>query len=79
MSGNSEEWCCIWFRLNYYGSSPSSKPFGAALGRFQVLLSGSWPSIAKNFCVFNLKLSSPENRGINYSFLDFLKDSCDSL
>ena len=42
MGGNVKEWCSDWYDADYYKSSSSRDPQGAASGEYRVARSGSW-------------------------------------
>ncbi len=42
MSGNVQEWVWDWYNETYYGSSPSTDPYGPATGTWRVIRGGSW-------------------------------------
>ncbi len=42
VSGNVYEWCADWYGADYYKSSPSHDPPGAATGANRVIRGGSW-------------------------------------
>ena len=42
MAGNACEWCNDWYQDNYYNSSSSTNPTGAASGTYRVIRGGAW-------------------------------------
>ena len=50
MAGNMREWVWDWYGADYYSSSPSTNPSGAASGLHRVLRGGSWLAYVDQRC-----------------------------
>ncbi len=42
MSGNVREWCYDWYKVDYYGETPTDNPEGPEKGMLKALRSGAW-------------------------------------
>lgn len=67
-AGNVREWCSDWYGSDYYSSSPSSNPQGAAFGSFRVMRGGSWHDSPQSCRVANRSSDAP---GYRYSVIGF--------
>ncbi|MDP8207083.1 MAG: SUMF1/EgtB/PvdO family nonheme iron enzyme [Candidatus Electryonea clarkiae] len=68
MHGNVWEWCLDWYDENYYDSSPTTDPQGAAGGTYRVLRGGSWYHVPEGCRSANRYYSAPDDRGSGIGF-----------
>ncbi len=68
MACNVWEWCSDWYDKNYYSSSPSNNPPGAASGQFRVVRGGSWASRSIDMRAASRDYSKPNVTADNIGF-----------
>ncbi len=68
MTGNVWEWCSDWYDENYYATSISNNPTGAAMGERRVLRGGSWHSSTDVNRVYNRLSLLPSDSDLYFGF-----------
>lgn len=68
LSGNVYEWCADWYDSEYYATSPTDNPKGAADGTSRVVRGGSWHDTADKSRVASRFNGNPSYCGYNIGF-----------